>query len=258
LKILRELGAEVVALPTDDDGLDVDALERELAAGDPAFLYLIPTFQNPSGRTLPVDRRRRVAELAAEHDLLVLEDDPYGLVRYEGEALPSLFDLSGGSVIYSSSFSKTVAPGLRVGWFVFPDELATQIAATATATYITPVLLGQATVHEFIRRSSFEPNLERVIGLLRARRDAMLSALERHLPGARASHPEGGYFLWLELDGVDATKLLPRAEAAGVTFVQGTDFGGPPNTLRLAFSFVSPAEIDEGVARLASVVPVTA
>ena len=90
----------------------------------PAFLYLIPTFQNPSGRTLPDDRRRRVAELAAEHDLLVLEDDPYGLVRYEGEAPPSLFDLSGGSIIYSSSFSKTVAPGLRVGWFVFPDELA--------------------------------------------------------------------------------------------------------------------------------------
>ena len=258
LKILRELGAEVVALPTDDDGLDVDALERELAVGGPAFLYLIPTFQNPSGRTLPVDRRRRVAELAAEHDLLVLEDDPYGLVRYEGEALPSLFDLSGGSVIYSSSFSKTVAPGLRVGWFVFPDELATEIAATATSTYITPVLLGQATVYEFIRRGSFEPNLERVIGLLRARRDAMLAALERYLPDARASHPEGGYFLWLELDGVDATELLPRAETAGVTFVQGTDFGGPPNTLRLAFSFVSPEEIDEGVARLASVVPVTA
>jgi 2-aminoadipate transaminase len=258
LKILKELGAEVVALPTDDDGLDIDALERELAAGNPAFLYLIPTFQNPSGRTLPLDRRRRIAELAAEHDLLVLEDDPYGLVRYEGEALPSLYDLSGGSVIYSSSFSKTVAPGLRVGWFVFPEELGGQIAATATATYITPVLLGQATVNEFIRRGAFEPNLERVIGLLRARRDAMFEALEQHLPGARASHPEGGYFLWLELDGVDTTELLPRAEAAGVTFVQGTDFGGPTSSLRLAFSYVSPAEIDEGVARLASVVPVTA
>ena len=145
----------------------------------------------------------------------MLEDDPYGLVRYEGEALPSLFDLSGGSIIYSSSFSKTVAPGLRVGWFVFPDELATQIAATATSTYITPVLLGQATVYEFIRRGSFEPNLERVIGLLRERRDAMLAALERHLPGARASHPEGGYFLWLELDGVDATELLPTSRGRG-------------------------------------------
>ena len=121
LKILRELGAEVVAIPTDDDGLDLDALERELAAGDAAFLYPIPTFQNPSGRTPPVERRRRIAgELAAEHDLL-LEDDPYGLVRYEGEALPSLFELSGGTAIYSSSFSKTVAPGLRVGWFVFPE-----------------------------------------------------------------------------------------------------------------------------------------
>ena len=113
-------------------------------------------------------------------------------------------------------------------------------------------------MHEFIRRGSFEPNLERVIGLLRARRDAMFAALDRHLPDARASRPEGGYFLWLELDGVDTRELLPQAEAAGVTFVQGTDFGGPPNTLRLAFSFVTPAEIEEGVARLASVVPVTA
>jgi DNA-binding transcriptional MocR family regulator len=120
------------------------------------------------------------------------------------------------------------------------------------------VLLGQATVNEFIRRGAFEPNLERVIGLLRARRDAMFEALEQHLPGARSSHPEGGYFIWLELDGVDTTELLPRAEAAGVTFVQGTDFGGPTSSLRLAFSYVSPAEIDEGVARLASVVPVTA
>src|SRR4029077_15887658 len=100
LNILRELGAEVVPVPTDDDGLDLDALERELAAGDAAFLYLIPTFQNPSGRTLPLERRRRIAQLAEQHDLLVLEDDPYGLVRYEGEELPSLFELTGGSVIY--------------------------------------------------------------------------------------------------------------------------------------------------------------
>jgi DNA-binding transcriptional MocR family regulator len=258
LKILRELGADIVLLPTDEDGLDPDGLERELAAGDVAFVYIIPTFQNPSGRTLPLERRKRIVELAAEHDVLVLEDDPYGLVRYDGEPLPSLFDLSGGSVIYSSSFSKTVAPGLRVGWFVFPEALEARVAATATSTYITPVLLGQATVYELIARGGFEPNLERMVGLLRARRDAMFAALDRSFPGAEASHPDGGYFLWLTLAGVDVPALLPRAEAAGVSFVQGTDFAGSTETLRLAFSFVSPAEIDEGIARLASVVPVTA
>src|SRR5581483_7047988 len=153
LKILRELGAEVVALDCDDDGLDPDALQHALENGSaPAFLYLIPTFQNPSGRTLGADRRRRVVELAREHDLLVLEDDPYGLVRFDGEPLPSLFELSDGYTAYSSSFSKTIAPGLRVGWFVLTDALAREIEATATSTYITPVLLGQATVNEFFER----------------------------------------------------------------------------------------------------------
>jgi 2-aminoadipate transaminase len=258
LKILRELGAEVVGLHCDDDGLDPDALEQALAAGaKPAFLYLIPTFQNPSGRTLPEERRRRIVELAREHDLLVLEDDPYGLVRFDGEPLPSLFELSGGEVAYSSSFSKTIAPGLRVGWFVFPEALAREIEATATATYITPVLLGQATVHEFVSRGRFEPNLERVRGLLGARRDAMLEALDRGLPGLRTTRPDGGYFLWAELNGVDATELLPRAEEAGVTFVKGVDFDGASDTLRLAYSFVSTDEIREGVKRLAGVLAAT-
>ena len=261
LKILRELGAEIVPLRCDDDGLDPDALADALADGEPpAFLYLIPTFQNPSGRTLTEERRKRVVELAREHDLLVLEDDPYGLVRYEGEPLPSLFELADGDgdVAYSSSFSKTIAPGLRVGWFVLPAALAKQIEATATSTYITPVLLGQATVHEFVSRGLFEPNVERVAGLLRGRRDAMLAALDRDLPDARATRPAGGYFIWLVLDGVDVAELQPRAEASGVTFVPGTDFGGDADTLRLAFSFVSPDEITDGVARLAAAVPVAA
>jgi len=259
LKILRELGADVVGIDCDEDGLDPDALQAALAAGDkPAFLYLIPTFQNPSGRTLTLERRRRVVELAREHDLLVLEDDPYGLIRFEGEPLPSLFELSEGTIAYSSSFSKTISPGLRVGWFVFPEALEKDIEAIATSTYITPVLLSQATVHEFVDRGNFEPNLERVTGLIGARRDAMLAAFERELPNVRITHPDGGYFLWAEIDGVDATDLLARAEAAGVTFVKGTDFDGGPDTLRLAYSFVSLDEIADGVARLAAAIPVAA
>jgi 2-aminoadipate transaminase len=256
LKILTRLGAEIVGLPMDDDGLQIDALERALGEGEkPAFLYTIATFQNPSGRTLSEERRRRIAELAREHELLVLEDDPYGLVRYEGELLPTIFDLSeGANVAYASSFSKTIAPGVRVGYFVLPDHLAKQIEALAVSTYISPPFMTQATVHEFLRRGNFEPNLERVRGLLRARRDAMLESLESYMPdGATWSRPEGGYFIWLDL-AEEAGDLLSRAEQAGVTFVPGTDFfadGGGTRSLRLAFSFVTPAEIADGVVRLA-------
>jgi DNA-binding transcriptional MocR family regulator len=255
LKILAARGIEVQPVAMDDEGLELDALEHALRSGrKPALLYTIPTFQNPSGRTLAADRRRRLVELAHAHDLTVLEDDPYGLVRFEGEAPPTLFELDGGDrVIYSSSFSKTIAPGLRVGYLVLPEALAHELEALAVSTYITPVLLGQATVFEFLRRGKLEPNLERVRPLLAARRDAMLEALRVALPDASWSRPEGGYFIWLELPAhVDAGALLARAEAAGVTFVKGTDFGGPPNSARLAFSFVTPDEIHEGVRRLAA------
>ncbi len=257
LKILAAHGVETTPIAMDDEGLDLDALAQTLRGGrKPAFLYTIPTFQNPSGRTLSTQRRHRLAELVREQELLVLEDDPYGLVRFDGEAPPTLFELEGGThVAYSSSFSKTIAPGLRVGYFVLPAGLERELEALATSTYITPVLIGQATVYEFLRRGNFEPNLERVSALLRVRRDAMLEALESELPDARWSRPQGGYFVWLELpEGADAGALLERATASGVTFVPGVDFGGAPNTARLAFSFVSPDEIREGVRRLAALV----
>src|SRR5436305_6358902 len=223
LKILARLGAEIVCVPMDEEGLIPD----ELPEGDFAFLYTIPTFQNPSGRTLSIERRRRLVELAAERNLLVLEDEPYGLVRYGGEPLPSLFELAGGEQIaYCSSFSKTVAPGLRVGWYVLPLQLAAEIEALAVSTYISPPYLSQATVFEFLRRETFEPNLERVNGLLRARRDAMLDALARELPeDATWTQPDGGYFVWVELpSGPPSDELLAEAEEAGVTFVKGGDF----------------------------------
>jgi len=253
-KILLAEGRELIEVPVDADGLDVDELAR---VGPAALLYTIPTFQNPTGTTLSDERRRRLAELARDRSLTVLEDDPYSLVRFEGERLPSVLELEGGEhVLYSSSFSKTVAPGLRVGYAVVSEALAAQLEGLVASTYITPALLAQATVHEFLRRGLLEPSLERVSGLLRERRDAMLEALDRELVGqARWNRPEGGYFLWLDLpEELDASELLGRAVEAGVTFVPGVDFGGPPNSMRLAFSFVSPAEIDEGVSRLARLV----
>ena len=282
LKILARLGADVRPVAMDGEGLDPEALERELGGGSVSFLYTIPTFQNPSGRTLSTERRRRVVELAVEHGVPVLEDDPYGLVRYEGEAPRSLHELEGGRLVtYASSFSKTVAPGVRVGWFVAPAELAARLEARAVSTYISPPFLTQATVFELIARGGFEANLERVRGLLKTRRDAMLAALERELVGtATWSEPEGGYFLWLDLP-VDAGELLARAESAGVTFVKGADFypasgreAAPSGVFarsvsasadadlaqarsaRLAFSYASPSEIDEGVSTLASLIRV--
>jgi 2-aminoadipate transaminase len=260
LKILARLRADVVPIPMDDEGLDPDALERELGAGETSFLYTIPTFQNPSGRTLSTERRRRVVELAAAHGVPVLEDDPYGLVRYEGESPPSLFDLEGGTLVtYASSFSKTVAPGLRVGWFVAPAELAARIEARAVSTYISPPFLTQATVHELIERGAFEPNLERIRGLLKERRDAMLAALDRELAGrATWSKPEGGYFVWADLSD-ETADLLQRAEGAGVTFVKGSDFfpnGAGERSARLAFSYASSSEIDSGVSTLSSLIRV--
>jgi 2-aminoadipate transaminase len=267
LKILDELGADVVAIPQNEEGIDLDALELELRSGpSPAFLYVIPTFQNPSGRTLGAGGRRRLAQLAADHDLLVLEDDPYGLVRFEGDAPPTLHELDGGErVIYSSSFSKTVAPGVRVGYMVLPESLAAAVEAVATSTYISPALLSQATVYEFLRRGALARNLGLVRSLLQARRDALLEALELHLAGtgARWNRPEGGYFLWLELPGgVDSVRLLDAANGVGVSYVPGPDFfpraEGGRSAARLAFSFASPASLAEAVARLAGALTATA
>jgi 2-aminoadipate transaminase len=172
-----------------------------------------------------------------------------------------MFELAGGEQIaYCSSFSKTVAPGVRVGWYVLPAQLAAEMEALAVSTYISPPYLSQATVLEFLRRDSFGPNLVRVNGLLRERRDAMLEALARELPeDASWTRPEGGYFVWVELpSGPPAAELLAEAEKAGVTFVKGGDFfpdgQGGEQALRLSFSFPSPAEIAEGISVLGSLV----
>jgi 2-aminoadipate transaminase len=261
LKILADNGAEVTAIPSGDGGLDLDALDRALAEGEtPAFLYTIPTFQNPSGRTQPLDVRRRLVELARDRGLCLIEDDPYRLVRFEGESLPTLFELAAGEgVIYTSSFSKIASPGLRVGYAVAPPDLAARLEELATRTYLAPSFLSQATVWQYVEQGLLEPNLEHICNLLRIRRDAMLKALPQACPsGTTWSRPEGGYFVWVDLpDEFDTGDVLLRSEEAGVTFVKGVDFhpggAGGEHSARLAFSYVSPEEIAEGVARLGAV-----
>jgi 2-aminoadipate transaminase len=262
LKILAREGHEIVPLAMDGEGLDPAALEEELGrtSEPPSFLYTIPTFQNPSGRTLSAERRRRIAEVVAEHELPVLEDDPYGLVRYGEEPAPALHELvSDELVTYTSSFSKTVAPGLRTGYFVLPSALAQAFEERAVSTYIAPPFLTHATIAEFVERGLFEPNLERVCAELRRRRDAMLAALEATFPeDASWSRPEGGYFLWLELGGGrSASRLAERAAESGVGIVRGEDFfprgsGFGASSARLAFSFEPPERIAEGIERLAA------
>ncbi len=249
LHITTRHHGEPVVVPTDDEGLDPDALELPAA-----FLYAIPTFQNPSGRTLSLERRQALASIARAGKVLVLEDDPYSLVRYEGEPLPSVYELAGGEgVVYSFSFSKIVAPGLRVGYLVGSNELIGRLEDLAVQTYLTPALLPQATAYEFVDRGLLDANVDRVVGLLRERRDAMLAAFESEMPeGTRWSRPQGGYFTWLDLpDGTDAGALLATATERGVSFVKGSDFfpagAGGETSARLAFSFVSPAEVTAGV-----------
>jgi DNA-binding transcriptional MocR family regulator len=259
--VLRSLRTEIQAVPLTERGLDLDRLETILAEHDaPSLFYTIPTFQNPTGRSLSVEQRHALVELCQAKGVLIFEDDPYRLVRYSGEELPSMFQLGGGKgVIFSSSFSKTGAPGLRVGYVIVPPEMVKPVEAIAASTYIGPPLLPQAMLYEFVSRALFEPNLAVVCGELRARRDAMLESLEAHMPeGTSWSHPDGGYFLWVDFPpGVDAATVLERATAAGVPFVKGADFfndGSGQESARLAFSFPSVDEIHEGIRRLGPLV----
>ncbi len=251
-------GVDVLAIPVADDGLDVDVLAAACASGRvPKLLYTIPNFQNPSGATVSLAKREALVALAEQYGFMILEDDPYGLLRFEGEHLPSIESLGGSDrVIFTSSFSKTVAPGLRVGYLVAPTPIAASLAAVASRTYISPSLLAQAAIHRIVADGRFAPNVERVTGLMRERRDAMVGGL-RHLPaGTRCTPPQGGFFLWLELpEPLSADALFVDAQAAGVQYVKGSDcfVDGGERTLRLAYSGVGPAEIAEGMARLGGV-----
>jgi 2-aminoadipate transaminase len=261
LSILRRLGADVESVPLCDEGLDVDALERILAESrGPAVVYTIPTFQNPSGRTLSRESRDRFLALARAGDTTIFEDDPYGLLRFAGESLPRLYELAAGEdVVFLSSFSKTVAPGIRVGYILLPEEMVPSIEGFIFENYVSPSIFVQATLFEFLRRGRFDPNVEAIRTGLRIRRDAMIGALAREMPdGTSWNEPDGGYFLWVDLPaGVRGDDLQAQAAEAGVTFVKGSDFylsGGGEEAIRLAFSYATASEIEEGITRLGRLV----
>jgi DNA-binding transcriptional MocR family regulator len=256
LLALRGLDADIIAIPLEEDGIDVEGLAEALEGGArPKLAHVIPNFQNPAGYTLSLDKRRRLLELAERYDFLIFEDDPYVELRFEGERLPTMLSLDESEhVVYASSFSKTVCPGIRVGYLVGPTATIAAIEKRATGTYISPNMVAQSIVNEFCRSGAIDGSIETVKNALRERRDALIAALERDLPEASFTPPEGGYFMWVELpEGADVDALAAQAKDRGVVFVKGTDFliEGGQNALRLAYSGVRPDEIGEGVSRLA-------
>ena len=254
---LRSRGADVRMVALEPDGIDVDELRGLLDGGlRPVMAHVIPNFQNPAGYTLSLEKREALLQLSAEHGFVLFEDDPYIAIRFAGEPLPTMLDLDAGrgNVVYASSFSKTVCPGIRVGYLVGAPDLIRAIAGRATNTYIAPNMVAQAIVHRFCVDGRLEPAIERVKAALAERVQLLTAALDRELPEARYQAPEGGYFMWVELpDGTDVGELFSAAAERGVAFVKGTDFllEGGENTLRLAYSGVTAEQIDEGVRRLA-------
>ncbi len=252
---LRNRGADVRMVELEPDGIDVAAVERVLATGaKPKLAHIIPNFQNPAGYTLSADKRERLIELARAHEFTVFEDDPYVALRFEGTPLPTMLSLDGDTVVYASSFSKTVCPGIRVGYLVGPSELIARIVKLATSTYISPSMVSQAIVHRFCTSGALDKSIETVKHALRERAETLSRALRNKLPDARFVQPEGGYFLWVDLPkGTDVGALFAAAAERDVQFVKGSDFvlEGGDSSLRLAYSGVTPAEIEEGIDRLA-------
>jgi 2-aminoadipate transaminase len=252
---LKNRGADVRAVELEPDGIDVAAVERVLRGGaSPKLAHIIPNFQNPAGYTLSAEKRRGLVDLAKANDFTVFEDDPYVALRFAGTPLESMLSMDGDCVVYASSFSKTVCPGIRVGYLVGPEELIARIARLATSTYISPSMVSQAIVNQFCRSGAIDRSIETVKEALRERASTLCEALQTHLPDARFVPPEGGYFLWVDLPrGTDVGALFEAAAARGVQFVKGADFvlEGADSSLRLAYSGVTVEEIDEGVRRLA-------
>jgi 2-aminoadipate transaminase len=257
--------ADVVQIELDDDGMRIDLLEETLdrlarEGRTPKFIYTVPTFQNPGGVTMSLERRRRLVQIAKERELLVLEDNPYGLLRYEGDPLPTLFSMDGGEyVIYLGTFSKILSPGLRLGWTVAPRPVLDKFTIGKAASDLCSSTFGQHFVVAYFKHRNWQDLLVPLRALYRRRRDVMLEALAAHLPAeATWTRPEGGLFIWATLpDYLDTTDLLARALREHVAFVPGRGAyvdGRGAAEMRLNFSAVADDDIREGVRRIGKVV----
>jgi 2-aminoadipate transaminase len=255
LLLLGRSGAELVPVPLEDDGIDVGAVEEALKAAPVKLTHVIPNFHNPAGCTLAAHKRERLVALAAEHEFTIFEDDPYRLISFGGEELPTMIALdSAARVIHASSFSKTVSPGVRIGYLAGPEEDIKLLAKRANENYISPNMLAESIVLELCTSGELDRNVESVNAGLRERRDALVEALREHIPEAEFVVPGGGYFLWLTLsEDVNSVDLLAAAQEEKVTFIPGPDFmlEGGGNALRLSFAPVPADLIPEGVKRLA-------
>ncbi|PPA56744.1 PLP-dependent aminotransferase family protein [Micromonospora chalcea] len=253
---LQQMGGEVHGVTIQPDGLDTAELRKLLESGvRPRLAHVIPNYQNPAGVTLSLEKRRELLDLAAEYGFTIFEDDPYADIRFRGEPLPSMLSMdTRGVVVHASSFTKTVCPGVRVGYLVGPAELIATIAKRATNLYISPGMVAQAIVHQFCVSGAIEESIRTVRTALGERSAVLAESLRRHVPEARFVEPDGGYFLWVELpEDVEVDRLAPAAAERGVAVVKGSDFmvDGGRHALRLAYSAVTADQIDEGVRRLA-------
>jgi 2-aminoadipate transaminase len=258
LLLLQQLGAELVPAKLEADGIDLDAVEAALEAGPVKLVHLIPNFHNPAGCTLSLAKRTRLVELAAEHGFTIFEDDPYRELPFAEEPPPTMLSMDEADrVIHASSFSKTVSPGVRVGYLAGPEKLIGELSTIANQNYISPNMLAGSLVLELCRSGALDRNIAEVKVALAERRDALIESLGRHLPSAEFVVPGGGYFLWADLgDGFDTVELAGKAKAAGAPFIPGADFmlDGGSTSLRFSFASVPPEHMDEGVARIASAV----
>ncbi len=258
----RRRGARAIGIPLEKDGISVERLEAALRREVPAFLYLVPDFQNPAGATLSLEKRRRVVELANEYGFPVIEDVPYRKLRYSGDDLPLLRAFDPSRVITMSSFSKLLSPGIRVGFMVASPDLIAIVTKLGEDTYLSPVLPTQAAVAEYLRRGWLAPNVERLKRLYRPRWRAMADAVRRELPAAQAFIPDGGFFVSVMLpEDAHTEDLVGRARERGLVLTSGAAFFADPHDghqppgdrfVRLPFCAVTPEQIEEGVRRLAS------
>lgn len=261
LTLLQRHHAKVVGIPLEADGPDLGALERALARQTPKFFYLIPDFQNPSGATCSGVKRRRIAELAAEQGFLLVEDAPYRLLRYRGQEEPTIYSLAPETTLHMSSFTKLIAPGVRLGFMIGAPALIAKIAKIAEDSYISPGYLAQGITYEWCRRGLLLPQIERLKALYAPRLEACLGGIDKYMPDAVATRPDGGFFVSLTLpDGVLTTDVRKEAAKRALNLTDGLAFfpgdnvdnvGGGRRFVRLPFCALSPQEIDEGLRRLA-------